>query len=60
MLLTDVDNLISVSTHTHTLIHRSPEQLQDKQRTYLAERRRFIIDKYKAEGIELIVKDNIV
>ena len=60
MLLTDPDNLVSVTTYTHTLIHTTPELLHEQQRIFLEEKRQNVIAKYKNEfGIDLIVNDHV-
>lgn len=52
-LLTDIDNLISLTTEKHLNIHYRRSLLTDDEVSYLAERKMKILDKYMKLGLLL-------
>ena len=54
MLLGDDDNIVSVSTHTHKLIHNMPDMLPVECQKYIRDRRNKVYNKYKEKNIKLV------
>ena len=52
-LLTDPDNLISLSSHTHQMLHRYPSSLTQAQHDELERRKERIIAKYMSLGMQI-------
>ena len=54
-LLTDPDNLITVTSQTHQWIHYAEENLTDEQKQYLKDRKEAVYEKYLTKGIKIVL-----
>lgn len=59
MLMTDDDNLVSLTTETHNNIHYHPEFLSNRQSEWLQQKKKEIQDKYFEQGIVINMPDDV-